>query len=334
VRRKREVVANLKFHLSVTIPVLVYDFGGHRHCLAPVKYDERIQPDSRMEDYAQMQRATCLVIVLISVLVVFPSRSQTTASADIDAIRQLEQTMGSAMVAGDATKLNQIYATDFAAIASDRTLITKGTLLAEVASSNNRLAWFEDGPINVQVFGNVALAQGYVKEKRNHNGHNVTSQSLWQDLLQKRNGNWVVWRSAGAKVVLAEQPNAQFGEPDAVTAIKEFENKLGEEMVANNIEKINKAYADDWATITSTGELFTKNALLQDFRSGNHKLRSFKDGPMNVQVLGDIAVVQTSVTEQRIQDGKDISGLFVFMDLLKKRRGKWLIVRTLAARAV
>jgi hypothetical protein len=31
-------------------------------------------------------------------------------------------------------------------------------------------------------------------------------------------------------------------------------------------------------------------------------------------------------------DGKDISGQFVFMDLLKKRAGKWVIVRTLGAR--
>jgi hypothetical protein len=53
---------------------------------------------------------------------------------------------------------------------------------------------------------------------------------------------------------------------------------------------------------------------------------------MNVQVLGDVALVQTSVTEKRIQDGKDISGQFVFMDLLKKRAGLWVIVRTLATR--
>ena len=48
--------------------------------------------------------------------------------------------------------------------------------------------------------------------------------------------------------------------------------------------------------------------------------------------LGDVDVVQASVKEKRIQDGKDISGEFVFMDLLKKRAGKWVIVRTLGAR--
>jgi hypothetical protein len=52
---------------------------------------------------------------------------------------------------------------------------------------------------------------------------------------------------------------------------------------------------------------------------------------MDVQVLGNVAMVQTSVTEKRIQDGKDIRGEFVFMDLLEKRAGKWVIVRTLGA---
>jgi ketosteroid isomerase-like protein len=53
---------------------------------------------------------------------------------------------------------------------------------------------------------------------------------------------------------------------------------------------------------------------------------------MDVQVFGDVAIVQASVTEKRVHDGKDISGQFVFMDLLKKRDGKWVIVRTLGTR--
>lgn len=281
-----------------------------------------------------MQRVTDGVLVLISLLVVIPSRSQTRDSVDTDTIRQIEQTMGSAMVAGDTNKLNQMYADNFAAIGSDGKLVTKETLLADIESLHDRLEWFENGPVDVQVFGNFALAQGFVRERRIQNGRETNTQSLWQDLLEKRDGKWVVWRSAGAKATLVEQSKARSHDLDVVAAIKKLESDLGYAMMANDIERINRAYADDWATITSTGELFTKNGLLKDFISGNHKLTSFQNGPMNVQVLGDVALVQTSVTEQRIQDGKDISGLFVFMDLLKKRGGKWVIVRTLAARPV
>jgi len=44
---------------------------------------------------------------------------------------------------------------------------------------------------------------------------------------------------------------------------------------------------------------------------------------MNAQVFGSVAVVQARVNKERIHDGKDISGEFVFMDLLEKRAGKW-----------
>src|SRR5919204_202247 len=117
-----------------------------------------------------------------------------------------------------------------------------------------------------------------------------------------------------------------------VEAMKQFAQDTGDAMVAGDIDKLNQIYADDWATIDSSGKIFTKESLLSDFKSGKHKLLSFELGPMDVQVFGDVAVVQAGVTEKRLHDGKDISGQFVFMDLLKKRDGRWVIVRTLGAR--
>jgi ketosteroid isomerase-like protein len=265
-------------------------------------------------------------------LVLADSRNaQSKDPAVVDAVKQVEQDMGKAMVAGDIDKLNQIYADDFATIGSSRKIITKQTLLSDFESFHDKLEWFENGPIDVHVFGNVALAQGSVKEKRSRNGKDTSGEFAWMDLLEKRAGKWVVVRSAGAKVVLADSPKAQSQDPILVETIKQFEQAIGDAMVARNIEKLNQLYADDWATIGSSGQIFTKESLLGDFKSGKHNLVSFENGPMNVQVLGNVAVVQASVNEKRIQDGKDISGEFVFMDLLEKRAGKWVVVRTLGA---
>lgn len=279
-----------------------------------------------------VQRTTSMVIVLISLMAFIPSQTQAKDTSDVDAVKQIEQTMGTAMVAGDVGKLKQIYADNFATIGSDGKTITKETLLTDFESFHDKLEWFENGPMDVQVFGNVAVAQGSVKEKRNRNGQDTSGEFAWMDLLEKRAGQWVVVRSAAAKVVLADSPKGQSQDPMVVESIKQFEQEVGDAMVARNLEKLNQTYADDWATIGSSGEIFTKEGLLEDFKSGNHKLVAFKTGPMDVRVLGDVAVVQASVHEKRIQDGKDISGEFVFMDLLKKREGKWVIVRTLGAR--
>ena len=280
-----------------------------------------------------MWRTTSMIIVLTSLIAFVPSQTKAKDTSDVDAVKQVEQTMGSAMVAGDVDKLSQIYADNFATVGSDGKVVTKETLLTDFESFHDKLEWFENGPMDVQVFGDVALAQGSVKERRSRNGKDTSGEFAWMDLLEKHAGKWVVVRSAGARLVSADSPKAQSQDPNVVESIKQFEQEIGDAMVARNVEKLNQTYADDWATIGSSGKVFTKESLLDDFKSGKHNLVSFENGPMNVRVFGNVAVVQASVKEKRIQDGKDISGQFVFMDLLKKRDGKWVVVRTLAATA-
>ncbi len=132
----------------------------------------------------------------------------------------------------------------------------------------------------------------------------------------------VVW--AGAP-----QPSE---DPTAINAIKQLEQDMGDAMVRVDIDKLNQIYADDFATIGSSAKIITKQDLLGDFESFHDKLESFETGPMDVQVFGNVAVVHGSVTEKRIRDGKDASGEFVWMDLLEKRAGKWVVVRSAGAR--
>ena len=124
----------------------------------------------------------------------------------------------------------------------------------------------------------------------------------------------------------------QSPDPTVVESIVKLEQSIGDAMVAFDVERLNQAYADDWVTIGRSGDPFTKASLLEDFRSRKHKLVSFELGPMKVRVIGDVALAQAGVVEKRIQDGKDMSGQFVFMDLLKKRAGDWVVVRTVGAK--
>ena len=103
-------------------------------------------------------------------------------------------------------------------------------------------------------------------------------------------------------------------------------------MIAGDIDKLSRIYADDWATVGSSGEVVTKKTLLTDFKSLHDKLEWFENGPIDVQVYGNIAVASASVKEKRNQDGKDTSGEFVWVDLLENRAGKWVVVRTAGAR--
>jgi uncharacterized protein (TIGR02246 family) len=261
-------------------------------------------------------------------------KAQSKDAVVIDAVKQVGQDMGDAMVAGDMDKLKQIFADDWATVGSSGKISTRESFLSDLKSGKHKLSWFENGPIDVQVFGDVAVAQGSVKEKRTDDGKDTSGQLVWMDLLKKRDGKWAVVRSAGTRLTSGDSAQTQSQDPAIVETMKQFAQDTGDAMVAGDTDKLNQIYADDWATIGSSGKIFTKEGLLSDFKSGKHKLLSFELGPMDVQVFGDVAIVQASVTEKRIHDGKDISGQFVFMDLLKKRDGKWVIVRTLGAKVI
>jgi len=123
--------------------------------------------------------------------------SKEAVAADVAAIRQLGKDMGNAMVAGDVHKLNQIFADDWASVGSSGKVITKEDFLRNHVSGVHKLDEFELGPIDVQVLGDSAVAQGGVIETR---GKETNVQMIYADLLEKRAGQWVVVRSMGAKV--------------------------------------------------------------------------------------------------------------------------------------
>jgi hypothetical protein len=137
----------------------------------------------------------CTGSVVLAASLNAPSRE--AVAVDIAAIKQLGKDMGDAMVAGDIDKLNQIFADDWNSVGSTGKVMTKQDFLRNHISGNDKLEWFELGPIDVQVLGNSAVAQGGVIETR---GKETNVQMIYADLLEKREGKWVVVRSMGARV--------------------------------------------------------------------------------------------------------------------------------------
>lgn len=142
----------------------------------------------------------------------------------------------------------------------------------------------------------------------------------------------VWWASVSIREAAAMGRNAPASDPTDIETVTQVERDMGDAMLAVDIDKLNQIYADDWATIGSSGKIVTKENLLLDFKSFHDKLESFELGPMDVRVFGNVAVAHGSVTEKRTRDGKDTSGEFVWMDLLEKRAGKWVVVRSAGAR--
>ena len=114
-------------------------------------------------------------------------------------------------------------------------------------------------------------------------------------------------------------------------AIKQLEHDWSDASKGNNGDKISQILADDWVGIEADGSKETKQSTLAEMKSGASKLTSFEFGPMDVKVLGSVAVCQGSDTEKSTAKGKDSSGKYVWMDVFAKRDGKWVAVRSQSA---
>ena len=130
----------------------------------------------------------------------------------------------------------------------------------------------------------------------------------------------------------AGAPEASSRDAPDVVAIKQLGQDMGDAMVAKDIHRLGQIFADEWVSVASNGKVLTKEGFLRDFKSGDHQLETFELGPMDVQVFGNVGVVHGSVTEKRSRNGQDTSGRFVYMDLVEKRAGRWVVVQSAGAR--
>src|ERR1051325_1995291 len=111
-------------------------------------------------------------------------------------------------------------------------------------------------------------------------------------------------------------------------AIKQLERDWTAAMKARDVEKLNQIVAEDWSGLGFDGAKATKKDFLNDIKSGDLKLESVELGPMDVKVIGTVAIVQGSDTEKSSAKGKDTSGKWVWMDVFVNRDGKWQAVRS------
>jgi ketosteroid isomerase-like protein len=117
----------------------------------------------------------------------------------------------------------------------------------------------------------------------------------------------------------------------AVDAVKQVGQDMGEAMIAVDIDKLDRIFADDWVTVGMSGKVSTKEMLLKDVKDDKKRLTWFELRPMDVQVFGDVAIVQGNVAEKRMVGGKETEMELVYSDILNKREGRWVVVRSIGA---
>lgn len=120
--------------------------------------------------------------------------------------------------------------------------------------------------------------------------------------------------------------------PSVSETLKQIEHDWVDATKASDADKLAQILGDDWVALGYAGAARqTKQGYVTVVKSGGVKLESFEFGPMDVKVLGSVAVVLGSDTEKSTADGKDSSGKYQWLDVFVKRDGKWVAVRSQTA---
>jgi ketosteroid isomerase-like protein len=110
--------------------------------------------------------------------------------------------------------------------------------------------------------------------------------------------------------------------------IKQLEHDWEDAAKAGDADKMGALLADDWMRIAPDGKMETKKDALAGLKSGTSKVTADDPGPMDVKVMGKVAVVQGTSVEKSSANGKDTSGKYAWTDVLENVNGKWLVVRS------
>ena len=143
----------------------------------------------------------------------------------------------------------------------------------------------------------------------------------------------VLFASVSPGLLFAHPRRAPSTAPGVAETLKQLEQDFGDAMKALDIDKLNQILADDWRSVGYAGKISSKQSFLSNLQSGKtDRLKSFEIGPMDVKVLGSVAVVQGTVTETRIADGKENFFKGAWMDVFEKRGERWVVVRSQSAK--
>lgn len=141
---------------------------------------------------------------------------------------------------------------------------------------------------------------------------------------------------ACAGPAFAQAQSAPAKAPSVSQVVQQLERDWLGAMKAGDVDRLSQILANDWIALHTDGQgsssSETKQSFLADVKSGASKTESFEMGPMDVKVVGSVAVVQGSDTEKSSYNGKDTSGKWVWMDVFVNRDGKWVAVRSQTAK--
>ena len=126
-----------------------------------------------------------------------------------------------------------------------------------------------------------------------------------------------------------QQNDEQQNDEQQILALHEAGDKA---LMSADVAVLAQIFADDYVQYNESGKAFTKQDVLNNFRTGAIRYPSIVSTARKIRVFGDTAVVHGSESDEVESNGKRFSVLYVYLDVLRKDDGEWKLVASQLAR--
>jgi|SRR5579859_1947440 len=103
-------------------------------------------------------------------------------------------------------------------------------------------------------------------------------------------------------------------------------------LMAGDLTVLERIFADDYVQYNEAGKAFTKQDVLNNFRTGAIRYPSIVSTGRRIRVFGDTAVVHGSESDEVEVNGMQSAVRYVYLDVLRKCDGEWKLVASQLAR--
>jgi len=129
--------------------------------------------------------------------------------------------------------------------------------------------------------------------------------------------------------VMSIEKDQEQNDVQQILALHEAGDKA---LMSANVAVLAQIFADDYVQYNESGKAFTKEDVLNNFRTGKIRYPSIVSTARKIRIFGDTAVVHGAESDEVESDGKRSSVRYVYLDVLRKLDGEWKIVASQLAR--
>jgi ketosteroid isomerase-like protein len=126
-----------------------------------------------------------------------------------------------------------------------------------------------------------------------------------------------------------QQNDEHHNDEQEILALHEAGDKA---LMSADLAVLAQIFADDYVQYNEAGEAFTKEDVLNNFRTGKIRYPSIVSTGRRIRLFGDTAVVHGAESDEVESDGKRFSVRYVYLDVLRKYNGEWKLVASQLAR--